>query len=72
MEKEQSTILLNKRIIEILKEAKEYPRQIYNELLEKMAIIFIRLKERNRYDEFLYKIQQPKMRDLWNDKEDEA
>jgi len=67
-----STIQLNKKIIEQLKQAKEYPRQTYDELLDKMSKIFIVLKQRNQYDEFLHKIQQPKMKELWDNKEDEA
>ena len=66
-----STIQLHKNIIEKLKKAKEYPRQSYNELLEKMTNTFISVKKRNQYDEFLHKIQQPKMKELWNNKEDE-
>ena len=67
-----STIQLEKSVIDQLKKAKEYPRQSYNELLRKMAKIFIVLKERNQYDEFLHKIQQPKMKELWDNKEDEV
>ena len=67
-----STIQLDKKVIEQLKKAKEYPRQTYNELLEKMSKIFIVLKQKNQYDEFLHKIQQQKMKELWNNKEDEA
>lgn len=70
--KNVSTIQLNKSVIEQLKKAKENPRQTYNELLEKMSKIFIALKQRNQYDEFLHKIQQPKMKQLWDNKEDEA
>ena len=70
--KDQSTILLRKDIIEMLKKAREHPRQTYNELLEKMILIFIKMKERNQYDEFLHKIQQLKMKELWENKEDEA
>lgn len=66
-----STILIDKKVIEMLKEAKDHPRQTYNELLEKMAKTFIILKKRNQYDEFLHKIQQTKMKELWNNKEDE-
>jgi len=66
-----STILLKKEAIELLKRAKDDPRQTYNDLIEKMAKLFIRIKERNQYDEFLHKIQQPKMKELWNNKEDE-
>ena len=67
-----STIQLNKNVIEQIKKAKEYPRQTYNELLGKMSKIFIALKEKNQYDEFLHKIQQQKMKELWDTKEDEA
>ena len=67
-----STIQLNKNVIAQLKKAKEYPRQTYNELLGKMSKIFIALKEKNQYDEFLHKIQQQKMKELWGNKEDEA
>ena len=66
-----STILLEKEVIEMLKKARENPRQTYNELLKKMASIFIKLKKRNQYDEFLHKIQQEKMKEIWNNKEDE-
>ncbi|MEK6951823.1 MAG: hypothetical protein AABX29_02300 [Nanoarchaeota archaeon] len=68
----QSTILLNKETIILLKKTKEYPRQTYNELLKKMAYIFTNAKKMNQYDEFLHKIQQPKMKELWSTKEDEA
>jgi len=67
----ESTIMLDKRVIEILKKAKDNPRQTYNDLLEKMARIMIKLKERNQYDEFLHKIQQPKMKEIWGNKGDE-
>ena len=67
----ESTILLNKKVIELLKETKDYPKQTYNELLERMARVFLILKKRNQYDEFLHKIQQPKMKELWENKEDE-
>ena len=67
-----STIQLRKSVIEHLKQAKEHPRQTYNELLEKMAKTFVAVKNKNQYDEFLHKIQQPKMKELWDNKEDEA
>jgi len=55
-----------------LKKAKDYPRQTYNELLDRMTKVFIQVKSRNQYDEFLHKIQQQKMKDLWDNKQDEA
>ena len=70
--KKASTIQLHKEVIEQLKNAKESPRQTYNELLTKMTKVFMAVKERNQYDEFLHKIQQPKMKELWDNPEDEA
>ena len=67
-----TTIQLNKRVIEKLKKAKEHPRQTYNELLDKAISMFLEIKKRNTYDEFLHKIQQAKMKELWDNKEDEA
>ena len=67
-----TTIQLDKRTIEKLKKAREYPRQTYNELLDKIVSVFIAVKKKNSYDEFLHKIQQPKMKELWDNKEDEA
>ena len=68
----RTTIQLKRSVVKDLKKAKEYPRQTYNELLERMAHMFIKVKQNNQYDEFLHKIQQPKMKELWDNKEDEA
>jgi len=68
----QSTIILDKEVINELKKTKEYERQTYNDLLKRMIKIFKEAKKRNQYDEFLHKIQQPKMKELWDNKEDEA
>ena len=67
----QTTIILEKEIVNLLKEAKEYPRETYNELLKKMLKTFLEAKKRNQYDEFLHKIQQPKMKEVWGNKYDE-
>jgi hypothetical protein len=37
-----------------------------------MIELFKNVKKRNQYDEFLHKIQQQKMKELWDNKEDEA
>jgi len=68
---ETTTIQLNKTILDSLKEIKDYPRQTYNELITKMINLFKEMKKRNQYDEFLHKIQQLKMKELWDNKEDE-
>ena len=67
-----TTIQLDKSIVKALQEVKEYPRQTYNELISHMVQVVKTLKKRNQYDEFLHKIQQPKMKELWDNKEDEA
>ena len=67
-----TTIQIDKTVLEKLKDAKEYPRQTYNELLDKAVSVFLAAKKKNTYDEFLHKIQQLKMKELWDNKEDEA
>ncbi|QQG38774.1 MAG: hypothetical protein HYS32_04215 [Candidatus Woesearchaeota archaeon] len=68
---EKTTVLLEKETVNMLKKAKEYPRQTYDNLIKQMTSFFINLKKKNQYDEFLHKIQQPKMKELWGNKEDE-
>ena len=67
-----TTVQLDKSLVNNLKEIKEYPRQTYNELISHMIEIFKSIKKKNQYDEFLHKIQQQKMKELWDNKEDEA
>ena len=67
-----TTIQLDKSIVKALKEVKEYPRQTYNELILHLIELMNRVKMQNQYDEFLHKVQQPRMKDLWDNKEDEA
>ena len=67
-----TTIQLNKDVLNKLKKAKEYSRQTYNELINNAINVFVTVKKRNSYDEFLHKIQQAKMKELWDNKEDEA
>ena len=66
-----TTIQLDKSLVNSLRKIKEYPRQTYNELINNMIHIFKNVKKRNQYDEFLHKIQQVKMKELWDNKEDE-
>jgi hypothetical protein len=67
-----TTIQIDKSVVKTLKQIREYPRQTYNELIFHMIEIFKNVKKRNQYDEFLHKIQQQKMKELWDNKEDEA
>lgn len=67
-----TTIQLDKSLLKSLQEIREYPRQTYNELLKDIITVYKNVKQKNQYDEFLHKIQQEKMKELWNNKEDEA
>ena len=69
---EQTTIQLRKDVLEQLKKAKEYPRQTYNDLVAHMAKVFTIAKKSDQYDRFLHKIQQTKMKELWDNEKDEA
>lgn len=68
---EMTTVQLDKSIVESLKRIKKHPRQSYNELIAQLIEIFKKNNENSQYDEFLHKIQQPKMKELWDNKEDE-
>jgi hypothetical protein len=67
-----TTIQLDKSVVKSLKEIREHPRQTYNELILRMIELFKNVKKRNQYDELLHKIQQQKMKQLWDNKEDEV
>jgi len=67
-----TTVQLDKSLVNSLKEIREYPRQTYNELILRMIEVFRNIRKSNQYDEFLHKIQQAKMKELWDNKEDEA
>ncbi|MBI4440475.1 hypothetical protein HY638_05875 [Candidatus Woesearchaeota archaeon] len=67
-----TTIQLDKSLVNALKSSREYPRQTYNELIRNMMHVFHSVKKRNQYDEFLHKVQQAKMKELWDNKEDEV
>ena len=67
-----TTVQLERSLVKSLKEVQEYPRQTYNELIKHMVKVFQAVKEGNQYDEFLHKIQQAKMKELWDNQEDEV
>jgi hypothetical protein len=66
-----TTIQLPKKVVLELKKVKKYPRQSYSELLTQMVETFKQAKRENHYDEFLHSIQQRKMKELWDNKDDE-
>ena len=66
-----TTIQLSKKVVEELKKTKKFPRQTYSELILELTKTYRACKLKNQYDEFLHKIQQEKMNELWGNKEDE-
>ena len=64
-----TTIQVDKKLLKELKHAKRHPRQTYSELISDMLKAYGAHKK--QYDEFLHKIQQEKMTELWDNKYDE-
>ena len=67
-----STIQLAKSVIRDLKKLKKSQRETYTELIKSLIETVEKTQFKNQYDEFLHKIQQKKMKELWQNKEDEA
>ena len=70
--KEATTIQLNKSVVKELKNIKKYPRETYNETISGLIKLAKESKKRTQYDEFLHRIQQAKMKELWDNPEDES
>ena len=68
----KTTVQIDKETLETLKELKTHPRQTYNELILELIKFYKNVSINNQYDEFLHKIQQEKMKELWDNKEDEV
>jgi hypothetical protein len=68
---ELTTIQIHKKTSSSLKEVKIYPRETYDEIIIRLVEMYKNLERKNQYDEFLHKIQQKKMRELWDNEEDE-
>jgi phosphopantothenate synthetase len=70
--KEATTIQLKKSVVKELKNIRKYPRETYNETISDLIKLAKEYKNRTQYDEFLHRIQQAKMKELWDNPEDEA
>jgi hypothetical protein len=71
-EEEVTTIQLKKSTAKELKKIRRYPRETYNETISELIKMAKETKPGRQYDEFLHKIQQAKMKELWDNTEDEA
>jgi hypothetical protein len=72
MTEEATTIQLKKSVVDELRSIRKYPRETYNETISDLIKIAKESKKRRQYDEFLHRIQQVKMKELWGNEEDEA
>jgi hypothetical protein len=70
--KDATTIQLKKSVVRELQNIKKYPRETYNEIISDLIKTAKDSKKRRQYDEFIHKIQQAKMKELWDNEEDEA
>jgi len=69
---ETTTVQLDKKVVKRLKSVKEYPEQTYNALISKMVDMLENVKQRDQYDKYLHQMQMQKMKELWDNKEDEV
>jgi hypothetical protein len=67
-----TTIQLKKSIVKELKNIRKHPRETYNETIASLIKIGKERSTTRQYDEFLHTIQQKKMKELWDNTEDEA
>ena len=65
-----TTVQLDRSVVKELKKAKKYQRQTYSELISDLLKAY--KANMRQYDEYLHRIQQERMKDLWDNKEDEA
>ena len=70
--KEVTTIQLKKSVVKALKGIRKHPRETYNETISNLIRMFKESKKRSQYDEFIHTIQQVKMKELWDNEEDEV
>ncbi len=72
MKIDATTIQLKKSVVKELNSIKSYPRQTYNDVILDLIRMVKSARKTSQYDEFLYRIQQQKMRELWDNNADEA
>ena len=63
-----TTVQLERKIVRELKKEKRYKKQTYSELVGNLLEAY--RGHRKQYDEFLHSIQQEKMAELWDNKDD--
>jgi hypothetical protein len=67
-----TTIQLKKSVVKELKNIRKYQRETYNETIMNLIKTAKEPAKKRQYNEFLHRIQQEKMKELWDNEEDEA
>ena len=68
---DSTTIQLDRSVVDSLNKLRESPGQTYDELITHLIKMSESIEKGNQYDEFLHKIQQHKMKELWDNEYDE-
>ncbi|MFH1095434.1 MAG: hypothetical protein V1728_04420 [Candidatus Micrarchaeota archaeon] len=63
-----TTIQIDKSLLALLKKRKAHARQSYNEVLHEI----LGRPSSAQYDEYLHHVQKAKMKELWDNADDEA
>ncbi len=66
-----TTIQVERRLLSLLGRMKQHPRQSYNEVISSL-VKGRKGGKMGQYDEYLHNIQKKKMKELWDNKADEA
>ncbi|MCL4379244.1 MAG: hypothetical protein M1160_00185 [Candidatus Marsarchaeota archaeon] len=70
-DEEVTTVQLKKSVVKELKSIKRYKHETYEEVISDLIKIVKKSRRRSQYDEFLFRIQQEKMKELWDNKYDD-
>ncbi len=72
MENDVTTIQIKKTVVEELNKAKKYRRETYSDVISYLIEFIKNEKEKEEFDKFVMEAQKEKMRELWDNKADEA
>lgn len=72
MKDETTTIQLKKSVVKELNDVKKYERETYNEVIMDIIDFIKSAKMSGKYEEFIGFMQQKRMGELWDSKEDEV
>jgi len=67
---EYTTVRVEEKVLEALSRLKKHPRESYNEVI--LELVDLAKSSEKYHDKFLDQIQKAKMKELWDNKEDEA